>query len=264
MATATVKNKPAHYKEWGDGQTVIVMLHGWGADSGHYEKIGPLLAGSGFRVIVPDMPGWGSTPPPETAWTVSDYRDWVNEFAQSIGLTEFVLFGHSFGGRVAIKYSIKYPYEVKSLILCAAAGIKPDPSTLRRKILKTTATLGKKAFSLPGVNKLAPAARKVLYRAAKTKDYNEAEGVMKETIVKVLEEDLSALLPQISHKTLILWGTDDGATPLADAQKISRLIKNAKLVTFEGVKHNIPKLIPDKAAEEISRFLKTANTNVIE
>src|SRR3989338_6126457 len=143
MPNVSVKGQNVHYREWGNGNITLFLLHGWPADSSDYSRLGQLLAQSGYRVIVPDFPGWGKTPPPVSPWTVSDFRDWFHQFHEELQVKKFVLFGHSFGGRVAIKYAIKYPYEVQALILCATAGIRPDPNTLKRRALKLTAALGK-------------------------------------------------------------------------------------------------------------------------
>lgn len=264
MPSIHINNREVNYREWGSGDTTVLMLHGWPADSSDYSDLGPSLGKKGYRIIVPDLPGWGGTPPPEKAWNVSDYMEWVNGFAKGLDLKSFILFGHSFGGRVALKYAIKYPYRLQALILCAAAGIKPDNQTAKRRLLKLTASIGKKAFKLPGVSKLAPIARQVLYKAAGSNDYLKAEGVMKETIVKVLEEDLSALLPQISTPTLILWGTEDGATPISNARKMKEMIAKSEIKTFEGLRHNLPKLIPNDLAEAIDDYVSNKNINIIE
>lgn len=255
MATVTVQDRSAHYREWGSGETTLLMLHGWPADSTHYQQLGPLLAKSGLRVIVPDLPGWGNTPEPPEPWTVSDYRDWVHDFAKTLDLKQFYLFGHSFGGRISIKYTINYAPDLQGLILCAAAGIKPDAYTLKRRGIKTIAKVGKATMQLPGLSKLAPFAKKVLYKLAGSNDYLKAEGVMKKTIVNVLEEDLKPLLPQIHHKTLLLWGSDDGATPISDANTMNELIKDSQLIVFPGAKHNLPKNLPEEVSKEVSSFI---------
>lgn len=260
MAITTLNNKSVHYREWGSGDNNLVMLHGWPADSTHYSELGPLLAKQGFHVYVPDFPGWGQTPKPDNPWTVSEYRDWVHAFVSSLGLTSYHLFGHSFGGRVSIKYAIKYATELKTITLCAAAGIKPDPYTAKRRTLKTVASAGKALFKIPLLNRFESFAKKVLYKAAGSNDYLKAEGVMKETIVKVLEEDLSPLLPQVHPRTLILWGSEDGATPLSDAEKMHKLIKNSKLKILKGERHNLPKNAPEKVADELADFLSAVES----
>lgn len=114
-----MQGRPAHYREWGSGSNVILMLHGWPADSTHYSEVAPKLAQAGWRVIVPDMPGWGETSEPPQAWNVNDYMRWVQSFVESLRLPPFLLFGHSFGGRVAIKYVISHPYQVRAIVLSA-------------------------------------------------------------------------------------------------------------------------------------------------
>lgn len=264
MPSIKAKEINTNYREWGDAETTILMVHGWGADSTHYSELGPELAKLGYRVIVPDLPGFGSTNPPPKAWSISDYRDWLKDFSDELNVKTFILFGHSFGGRIAIKYSINFPYKLKGLILCGSAGIKPDPTTLKRKILELTAAVGKKAFSLPGINKLAPTARKVLYKVAGAGDYNRAEGVMKETIVKALEEDLTPLLNQIAIPTFLLWGSEDDATPVSDGEKMHQMIVGSKFVVLEGERHNLPWRAPKKTAGEISKFVSSKLTKAVE
>ena len=264
MPSIKIKDIDTNYREWGDSEITILMLHGWGADSTHYSELGPELAKAGYRVIVPDLPGFGLTNPPTRAWSISDYRKWLKDFTEELKLKQFILFGHSFGGRIAIKYSINYPYQLKGLILCGSAGIKPNPTTLKRKILELTAVVGKKAFSLPGINKLAPTARKVLYKLAGAEDYNRAEGVMKETIVKALEEDLTPLLNQIAIPTFILWGSEDDATPVADGEQMHQMIVRSEFVVLEGERHNLPKRAPKKTADEISKFVSSKLIKAVE
>lgn len=264
MPFADVQGKKAHYREWGQGDKLLLALHGWPADSSHYADLGPMLAQAGFRVIVPDLPGWGETPAPALAWGVSDYRRWVHDFTEALHLKDFFLFGHSFGGRVAIKYTLEHPYDVSGLILCAAAGIRPNPYTLKRRLFKLTAIVGKTLFSLPVLRYLRPLAQRFLYRAAGSTDYLKAEGVMKETIVKVLQEDLTPLLPELKRPTLILWGSEDGATPLRDGELMAKHIPQSTMHVFAGARHNLPKLLPKAVAEQIITFTTSDLVSYIE
>lgn len=263
MPTLTLQNKPVHYREWGAGSDYMVILHGWGADSSHYEALGPLLANGGLHVIVPDLPGWGQTPAPETSWSVSDYRKWVAEFLQALAIKEFVLFGHSFGGRVAIKYTVEHPYQLRALILCAAAGIKPTTQSTKRKILAAAAKIGKPVFRAPILRSVAPFAKKFLYHLAGSYDYLKAHGTMKTTMTHVVQEDLAPFLPQVKRPTLLLWGNEDRSTPLSDAKLMASRIPRAKLEVFEGQPHNLPKRIPEKLAASILNFVRSEDVNLI-
>jgi pimeloyl-ACP methyl ester carboxylesterase len=264
MPTVTVRGQQAHYREWGSGSKLLLALHGWPADSSHYAELGPALAQNGFRVIVPDLPGWGNTAQPPAPWTVSDYRRWVHEFAEALRLTDFFLFGHSFGGRVAIKYTLEHSYNVSGLILCASAGIRPNPFTLKRRMFKAAATVGTRLFSIPGMRSAQTLARRSLYRLAGSTDYLNAEGVMKKTIVNVLQEDLTPLLPEIKRPTLLLWGSEDGATPLSDGQLMEKHIPRAKLQIIPGARHNLPKLHPKEVAQHITAFASSESVSYIE
>ena len=68
-------------------------------------------------------------------------------------------------------------------------------------------------------------------------DYNAAQGVMRQIFVKVVNEDLKPLLPQIKSPTLLVWGENDTATPLSDGRLMEKLIPDAGLVVFEGCSH---------------------------
>lgn len=263
MPSLTVQGQPAHYREWGTGTDHILILHGWGADSSHYEALGSLLAKGGWHVIAPDLPGWGETPAPSQPWSVSDYRKWVSEFVLAAGLKEFVLFGHSFGGRVSMKYVVEHPYQIRAVVLCAAAGIKPTQQSVKRSLLRRIARVGKPLFSLPGLRSLAPFARKILYRAAGSYDYLKAQGTMKSTMSHVVQEDLAPLLPQIKRPVLLLWGSDDRSTPVSDAKLMAARIPRAQLEIFEGQPHNLPKLIPEKIAASVLAFIRSEDVNLI-
>ena len=112
-----------NYKIAGLGPAILI-LHGWGGGSNSYIPVQKFLAGAGYKVIVPDLPGFGKSEPPLSAWGVSDYVEWVNEFVNNQGLEKFFLLAHSFGGRVAIKFAVKHPEKILNLILYEAAGIK--------------------------------------------------------------------------------------------------------------------------------------------
>lgn len=255
MAHIDIHGIKAYYREWGSAEgAAILILHGWGVDSSQYETLGSMLAKNDCRVIVPDLPGFGNTPVPKKAWEVGEYAEWVQEFAQKLGLDRFVLFGHSFGGRIAIKYTAKYPGQLRALILCASAGIKP-PLTFKRVILYVAAKIGRAIFKPPGLSFAAEILKRILYRLAGVTDYLKARGIMKEVLKKTIKEDLTSILPSLEVPTLLLWGAADQATPYKDGQTMARLIPNAKLVTFDGERHNLPKHIPEKLAVEITTFL---------
>lgn len=256
MPEFTLQDSRVHYREWGNKKdSAILILHGWGVDSAQYEKLGSLLAKRGLHVIVPDLPGFGSTPAPAQSWGVWEYVEWVRELVSTLCHDDkVIIFGHSFGGRIAIKYAVKYPEQLRALILCAAAGIKPS-LTLKRVTLYCVAKIGRMIFKPPGLNFTGEILKRILYRLAGVTDYLKARGIMKGVLAKTVKEDLKPLLQKIKTPTLILWGEEDRTTPIKDAHTITSFIAGAKLVIFKDARHNLPKQIPEKLAEEIIKYI---------
>src|SRR4030067_1854700 len=95
----------------------IVLLHGWGAGSKHWGRVKSFLENRGYKVFSPDLPGFGQNPPPNVAWNIDNYREWVRKYCEDNNLPQVFLLGHSFGGSVAVKFTVKYPDKVQKLVL---------------------------------------------------------------------------------------------------------------------------------------------------
>ena len=80
----------------------VVLLHGWGSNINLFGGIVSLLSPH-YRIIAPDMPGFGESDEPPKPWCVDDYVDFVIKFLEKFGVKKAVFLGHSFGGRVIIK-----------------------------------------------------------------------------------------------------------------------------------------------------------------
>lgn len=253
-----------NYKQIGDGNIPIILLHGWGVDSDKYTTTTSqlFLQTTNYKlqpvIFVPDLPGFGKSDNPPKAWGVGDYAEWLKNYAMAINLSSFVLIGHSFGGRVAIKFAAKYPGKLKALILTGAAGIK-HPPTLKQKIFYALAKTGKKFFSLPLLDYLRKSAQKLLYKAAQEKDYYQAEGVMKEIFKKVIAEDLAPYLDKIKTPTLLVWGAKDKSTPLEDGKLINKKINGSILKIIGSADHRLPYQNPQEFAKIVFEFIKNTN-----
>lgn len=282
-----------NYKTVGNGNIPIVLLHGWGVDSEKYiglmcslentrrrhSGMSPSIDTS-FKVIVPDLPGFGKSDEPEENWRLDDYVEFVNEFIEKTSrkggfelvknlLKKFdstktacveeknkpILIGHSFGGRIAIKYAAKYPEKIDKLILTGAAGIKHS-LTAKQKIFFIAAKTGKIIFSLPIINNLEKYAQKFLYKATREKDYYKASSKMKEIMKNVLAEDLTDYLDKIKTPTLLVWGKEDKTTPLADGEIMNEKIENSKLVVVDDSNHSLPYQWPEEFARIVEEFIK--------
>ena len=97
--------------------------------------------------------------------------------------------------------------------------------------------IGKGILSTKICKKIMPDALENLRRKNGSADYNAASPLMRQCLVKVVNEDLTSLIPNIDVPTLLVWGQSDDAVPLSDGQLMEKLIPDAGLVVFEGCGH---------------------------
>ena len=220
-----------------NGRGIILLLHGWGSNITLFKNIVDMLSPY-MRVVAPDMAGFGESDEPKKPWCVDDYVDFIGTFCKKLGIVPTVVLGHSFGGRVIIKAVTreKPVLTPEKIILTDSAGIKPKQS-VSSKIKTRTYKMGKAVMSTAPMKKLFPNAVENMRNKRGSADYLAASPVMRATLVKVVNEDLTYLLPEIKQSTLLIWGDKDDATPLSDGVKMSELIKDSGLVTIEGAGH---------------------------
>lgn len=255
-----VKDLEANYKIAGSGPAILI-LHGWGGSSGSWIRVQEILADGGYKVICPDFPGFGKSITPSNPWGVGDYADWLDKFIMEVkkksgGFDEPIfLLGHSFGGRVAIKFIIEQQERVKKLILCASAGIKPKPG-IKTKIIYWLAKTGNAIFTSKILTRLKDGARNLFYIFLRKKDYVKADGTMRETIKRVLEEDLLPDLEKIKTETLIVWGSADRMVPIKYAHIFKEKIENSELEILPKIGHSPHLETPENFSEIIINFLE--------
>lgn len=243
-----------NYKISGEGP-VILILHGWGGSSDSWIRVLKLVAMAGFKVIVPDFPGFGKSITPPEPWGIEDYTNLISKFTKDLGLENIFLLGHSFGGRITVKFSTTYPEKIKKIILCDSAGIRPK-SDLKAMIIFLMAKIGNTIFSPGPLVRMKDWARNIFYVFLRHKDYVKAEGTMRETIKKVFEQDLLPELPKIKIKTLIVWGAEDKMVPLRYGRVFKEKIENSEMEILPKVGHSPHLECPEKLAGIIINFLR--------
>ncbi len=222
------------YSVVGDGARPVIVMHGWGCTSATVAVLADACADSSTTVYNLDLPGFGLSSEPNEIWGVEQYTSLIEDFCRQSGIERPILVGHSFGGRIAILFASRN--DVERVILVDAAGIKP-----RRSIKYYF-----KVYSFKLAKRLAPIflgrsrANKLIDRMrgkAGSSDYNNATPKMRAIMSRVVNEDLTDRLSLIKSPTLLIWGTEDTATPITDAKTMERLIPDAGLVAYEGAGH---------------------------
>ncbi len=248
----TLKTATIHVEISGEGYPLILM-HGWGCDHTTVRSIAATAARS-HKVYNIDLPGFGASPEPSSVWSVYDYAAIIEEFVRTENLDAPVLIGHSFGGRIAIIYGSRNKTE--KIVLVDAAGIKPHRSlSYYYKVysFKTAKAAMRLIFGREGAQKRIDAMR----ARRGSSDYAAASPRMRAIMSRVVNEDLSPLLPKVTAPTLLIWGENDTATPLADAKKMNRLLPDSGLVSFPGCGHYSFLDNPGQFARVLASFLNS-------
>jgi abhydrolase domain-containing protein 6 len=111
------------YYEGGQGPT-IVLLHGFAARKEVWLKVAPMLTAH-FRVVIPDLPGWGeSSRVPNASYNIDNQAARLNDFVQTLHLQHALFVGHSMGGAIAGVYAAEHPQDVAELALIDSFGLK--------------------------------------------------------------------------------------------------------------------------------------------
>lgn len=227
----------------------ILMLHGWGASLKLMRPLAERMAARGYSVYIPEMPGFGESDPPPAAWSVPDYAKFVVAYLDAHQLEHVHLFGHSFGGRLGLVLGAEYADRIVKMALADAAGVPNPPSQSANFRLKTYKAIRAGLYKL-GAKGLADNLRGRYNRRYGSADFQAVTGVMRETFVKVVNEDLRPYARRVKPSTLLFWGDKDEDTPLWQGRELEALIPDAGLVVYKGAGHY----------SYLERLNETANT----
>jgi 4,5:9,10-diseco-3-hydroxy-5,9,17-trioxoandrosta-1(10),2-diene-4-oate hydrolase len=230
------------------GGPALVFLHGTGGSGkvwfNQLRRFEP-----DYRVLAPDLPGYGQTPLPEGIRSIDDYPGFILSLLDEAGLAEAVLIGNSMGGRVALQLALDHPERVSGLVLVNASGLSlPE-------------------FPIFHARDAAPEefAARLYYRASSRGDIAErfvqspeqvrARQTMLRLTAGPLRHDMQDRLGEVQAPTLVIWGEGDRIIPPAYADAFVAGIPNATLAMIARAGH-VPMLErPGAVNEAIARFL---------
>jgi pimeloyl-ACP methyl ester carboxylesterase len=230
----------------------LVIIHGWGALPAKFSLLSKELRYLGWNILIPELPGLDTFPPKE-AWDLESYSEFLyKRITEVFNGKRFFIFGHSFGGRIAIKLASKYCSGLQGIILCGSGGLSRS-SILKRTVFKCMAKMGNILIVVPFAAKVF---RKYLYKLAHEHDYEKSEGIMKEIFKKTVSEDLKGTARNINVPVLILWGKLDKMTPVKDAFYLKKVLPSSKMILYDNQGHTLPYTKPKDIAKEINVWAK--------
>ena len=208
----------------------IILLHGWGTNYHTFLNLTNEIKEK-YTVFLIDLPGFGLSDEPNKVYNLDNYVNFLKTFIEELQIESPIILGHSFGGRIAIKYAALYN-NISKLILVDSAGIKKKLS-IRQKLKIIKYKILKRYYRLTrNIEKYNE-----LTKTNGSIDYINSTDIMKGVLSKIVKEDLKKCLKKINIETLIIWGKDDLVTPYKDAIIMNKLLKNSGLVTIENAGH---------------------------
>ncbi|MGV0699675.1 alpha/beta fold hydrolase [Mycolicibacter sinensis] len=282
-ATLELPSGPVSYLDFrpDDAVRAVVLLHGGGVDSAtlSWGEIGPRLAAAGYRVIAPDHPGFGHSPP--APWPLTQQRlvSYVGRFVDALALDRYVIGGLSLGGGMALGHVLQRPERTAGVMLLGSYGLMPRASDgalagLRQAV--TWAMLRSGALALVGrwtarspallawSVKTAlirdPARRTPELMAEITAAVEQDSGVFEqwqrdEVRWNRLKTDYTARLPSLRCPALIIHGDKDTGVPVARARAAAQLIPDASLAVLAGAGHWVQRERPAEVLAAMTQFL---------
>jgi pimeloyl-ACP methyl ester carboxylesterase len=238
----TVAGIRMHYIAEGPaGGQPVVLVHGLGVRAEEWAALAPYLVRAGYRVYMPDLPGYGrSQKPADFSYSLHDEAAMVIGFMDALGLTRVDLGGWSMGGGIVQHVAFDRPDRIRKLILFDAVGLKEPPQFDTRlftpenadQLFQLQTLLSPHPVQLPGF-----IVRDVLRVSHRN------EWVVKRAIASMLtgKDATDTILPQLKVPVLIVWGSADRVFPVSQARTMHRLVPQSELDIVPGCGHLAPK-----------------------
>jgi pimeloyl-ACP methyl ester carboxylesterase len=238
------------YSRLGKGKCLLV-LHGWGDNSKGWHPMQTKLA-EYFDVVIPDLPGFGGTEPPASAWSLNDYAAFVSSFVGKLKLHVYAVLAHSNGGAIAIRGIANGQLKTEKLILLDSAGIRNQYKG-RTKLIRLITKTGK-VMSAPLPSAAKKKLRRKVYKTVGS-DMLVAEH-LQETFKRVVTDDVQSDAAKLQLPTLIIYGEDDLAAPVSYGRLFHNLIAGSSFTVVSDAGHFVHIDKPNLVLESIKEFLK--------
>lgn len=265
---AYVNNYAIRYLDYGvinpiksDAKEVLLLLHGIGASAERWLRVVPLL-NRNFRIIIPDIVGFGYSDKPTVEYTMNYFVEFLRDFLKSIRIQRIHIIGSSFGGLLAAEFAMEFASIVKKMILVSPAGtMQTSTKTLDEYILAAlypTMENARRAFSDMAYDPKVVTDDIVKDFVNRMKLPNSKYAFMSTLLGIRNTQDLENRLTKIFLPTLLIWGREDKMIPSVHAEDYLR-IRNSKLIMIPNSGHTPYTETPSLFAKIALDFLMRVN-----
>jgi pimeloyl-ACP methyl ester carboxylesterase len=251
----TVFGYRVHYNAEGPANgPAVVLVHGLGSRAEDWSHLATYLAKAGFRVYMPDLPGYGrSAKPADFSYSVHDEAEIVVGFMDSLGLKQVDLGGWSMGGAIAQHVAFSHPERVRRLMLFDSAGLPEMPKwDLRLFTPDSPAQLAQlDALLMPAPPEVPGFIARDIVRRLKKNAW-----VVHRAIDSMMtwQDATDKLLPQLKMPVLIVWGDKDQIVPLSQGETMHSLVPQSQFDIIPGCGHLAPRQCTAQVAPDVVQF----------
>jgi pimeloyl-ACP methyl ester carboxylesterase len=265
----TVAGRPVNVIDIGSGDPLL-LIHGLGGNWQNWLETIPFFARR-YRVVVPDLPGFGASPMPAEKISIPGYAREMFEMMDALDIDSAAVVGNSMGGFIGIDMAIQAPVRVSKLVLVSAAGIAVEHQ--RREPVRTIARaltfVGARIASRADVVARRPRLRRLLLATAAAHPERLPAPLAAEQIRAngkpgwvgafdaLLSYRIRGRLGEVRCPTLIVWGEEDRMVPVRDADEFERAIPGARKVIFPDTGHVAMLERPARFNAVMDEFLTT-------
>ena len=220
-------------ERFGTGEPAVLALHGWGRGRQDWAAVCERM-----DALAPDLPGFGLSPPPPEAWGAEQYAHFVRPVLAEMDRP--VLVGHSFGGRLAVHLAADAGDQVRGVVLTGVPLIRRKTAGRPRLAFRVGRALHRRRL-------VSDARMEDLRRRYGSADYRAAEGVMRQVLVRVVNESYEEQLRRVRCPVRLVWGEHDSSVPVEVARQAEALLPDASLRVVPGAGH----LLDPRLAAEV-------------
>ncbi len=229
----------------------LIFLHYFGGSSGAWTETIERLSAD-YHCVAPDMRGFGASHSIPENFAVADYADDAADLISVLTLENFVLVGHSMGGKIALALAARQPAGLRSLILLAPSPPTPEPikEAEREKLLNSH---GKRCAAADTVCEAAGGRLpEAIFARAIDDNLRTSEAAWRAWLEAGSREDISAEVEKINVPVLIAAGErDENMTAKLLEREVVRRVSDARLTVIEDAHHLLPLEVPQKIADLI-------------
>ena len=235
-----------HYIDQGSGP-VVVFLHGSGNGASGYSNFKgnyPALVQAGYRVIVPDLIGFGySDKPADVEYPLSFFIACLRGALDAIGVEKYTLVGNSLGGAVALGFALEHRGNVERLVLMAPGGLNDLPDYLAMPGMAAMFALMSSGQPMTEARMKEFFLKAFVVNPACVDDalVHERFELMKQQNPQVMKTmkvpNLTERLNEITCPALTLWGLNENMMPDSGIMRLAKGLPHGRMVLVPQCGH---------------------------